>query len=71
MPRARSLGRRGDRERRRRRLRRLARHDQGTDRSGRAPAPEQGRHRPLEPARVRRERADDPDTSRRTVGRLG
>ena len=34
--------------------------------NGRAPAREQGRRRPLEPARVRRERADDPDASRRT-----
>ena len=34
------------------------------------PAREQGRRRPLEPDRLRRERADDPDAAGRTVVRL-
>jgi len=69
-PLARRLRAGRDRRCRRRRLRCMARHDQGPDREACAPAREQGRRRPLEPARVRRERADASDTARRPVSRL-
>ena len=66
----RCLGGRRDRGRRRRRARDLARPDQGAGARRSPPAREQGRRRPLEPDRLRRERADDPDAAGRTVVRL-
>ena len=67
----RRLGRRRDRGRRRRRARSLARPDQAAGARPDQSARGQGRRRPVQPDRLRRERADDPDAARRTVVRLG
>src|SRR6185503_4301031 len=63
-------GRRRDHGRRRRRARDVARSDQGVPARRNPSARGQGRRRPVEPDRLRRERADDPDTAGRRVVRL-
>ena len=62
--------RRRHRWRRRRRARNLARPGQAAGARPNPPARGQGRRRSLQPDRLRRERADDPDAAGRTVVRL-